>query len=55
MRFYRSDTQARRSVIGRIMAEGATRFSHETTAKEYFSLYEQTLDRPVFVSPAYTG
>jgi starch synthase/alpha-amylase len=47
MEFYSQDRAVREREISRIMAESIKRFNHEACAREYISLYEKMLDRPL--------
>ena len=47
MEFYRQPRELREREIRRIMAESLRRFSHKECAREYISLYERMLDRPL--------
>ena len=41
------DPDIRANQIKRIMAESSERFSHTTTAKHYFHIYEEMMHRPL--------
>ncbi|OVE75846.1 glycogen synthase [bacterium E08(2017)] len=47
MSFYKLPKKVRNPLIEKIMRDSATRFSHETTAKKYFKVYEKMLKRPL--------
>ncbi len=47
MRFYGLPGQVRERQIGRVMTEAIERFNHHVTARHYFDLYEQMLQRPL--------
>ncbi len=48
--FFNCSEKKRESQIKRIMRQSAETFSHETTAREYISLYEKMLQRPLVSS-----
>lgn len=45
--FHRQPAHVRAAETGRVMREATARFNHEVTARMYFDLYEQMLDRPL--------
>ncbi len=47
MEFYAQPAEVREAEITRIMRESLQRFNHEECAKEYISIYEKMLDRPL--------
>jgi ADP-glucose type glycogen/starch synthase len=47
MAFYRMPADVRAGQVSRIMREGARRFNHDVTARDYFDLYEDMLNRPL--------
>jgi starch synthase len=47
MAFHRLPADLRARQITRIMQQSAERFTHEQTAKEYFKIYEDMLERPL--------
>ncbi len=49
VRFFQCDAELRSANVARIMRDSSQRFSHAATARAYFGLYEQMLDRPLIV------
>lgn len=47
MAFHQGPVEVREREIARIMRESAMRFTHEQTAKQYFNIYEEMLQRPI--------
>lgn len=47
MAFYRLPATDRAKHVSRVMTEGAATFNHSVTAKRYFDIYEEMLDRPI--------
>ena len=47
MAFYRRPAELRRREIARVMADSKSRFTHAETAKRYFEVYEDMLERPI--------
>ena len=50
MRFHKLDPVEKDRHISRIMEAGRERFSHATTARQYFDIYEKMLNRPLLRS-----
>jgi len=55
MAFWAQPAEVRAREVARIMTESRTRFSHETCAREYITLYEKMLNRPLVRSFASDG
>lgn len=53
MSFYRLPADRRAEQIRRIMIDGARRFNHSVTAREYFNIYEKMLERPIINTITY--
>jgi ADP-glucose type glycogen/starch synthase len=47
MAFYRMPAAERAEQVARIMTESATTFNHSVTARNYFDIYEEMLNRPI--------
>ncbi len=47
MAFYRRPPEERARQIARVMLDGKERFNHQTTARQYFDIYEKMLRRPL--------
>ena len=47
MEFYRRPAEVKAVQIARVMREGAAKFNHPVTAREYIDLYETMLCRPI--------
>lgn len=49
MAFYGRPKNEREGQIARVMREGKERFNYETTARQYFDIYEKMLRRPLII------
>lgn len=49
MAFYKRPAEERERQIARVMREGKERFNYETTARQYFDIYEKMLRRPLII------
>jgi len=47
MRFYHRPQEIKAAQIARVMRDGAARFNHSVSAREYIQLYETMLRRPI--------
>lgn len=50
MHFYRLPPERRAKEIQRVMIQGAERFNHAATARDYFNVYERMLRRPLMTA-----